>query len=153
MSRWPSGANPAAFPRLCGAHYSAGTAVAVSRVARTRILSTGTTSAIGADGGETSLANLVLLCRHHHRAVHEGGFSCERRPQGEIVFTDARRQPISDGAPLPGFAGDLSAWLDTFIFDGATDCTRENAIDHDSCRAKHGAGERMDWDLAVAVLF
>jgi len=31
-----------------------------------------------ADGGETSLDNLVLLCRHHHRLVHEGGFSVVR---------------------------------------------------------------------------
>jgi hypothetical protein len=26
-----------------------------------------------ADGGPTALSNLVLLCRRHHRAVHEGG--------------------------------------------------------------------------------
>ena len=28
------------------------------------------------DGGATSLDNLMLLCRRHHRAVHEGGFKC-----------------------------------------------------------------------------
>lgn len=27
-----------------------------------------------ADGGETRLSNLVSLCRHHHRLLHEGGY-------------------------------------------------------------------------------
>jgi len=30
------------------------------------------------DGGETRLENLVLLCRYHHRLVHEGGFDCPK---------------------------------------------------------------------------
>jgi hypothetical protein len=33
-------------------------------------------------GGETSLWNLVLLCRRHHVAVHEGGWKLERGPDG-----------------------------------------------------------------------
>lgn len=38
-----------------------------------------------AHGGETSLDNLVLLCRRHHRLVHEGGFRVAREAGG-IVF-------------------------------------------------------------------
>jgi predicted restriction endonuclease len=29
----------------------------------------------GAQGGATELDNLVLLCRHHHWCVHEGGWT------------------------------------------------------------------------------
>ncbi|MFV2091189.1 MAG: HNH endonuclease, partial [Pseudomonadales bacterium] len=35
-----------------------------------------------ANGGETKLANLVLLCRRHHRYVHEQGFVVERSSNG-----------------------------------------------------------------------
>jgi hypothetical protein len=34
-------------------------------------------------GGATSLDNLVLLCRVHHRAVHEGGWRLHRDPGSE----------------------------------------------------------------------
>lgn len=34
-----------------------------------------------ADGGSTSLDNLVLLRRHHHRAVHEGRTSLPHAPR------------------------------------------------------------------------
>ena len=97
-----------------------------------------------ADGGETSLNNLVLLCRHHHRLVHEGGFGCRRTDTGEIVFTDRRERPFAEGSPLPGLGVDLDAWLDRHVF--------EQGIDHDSCRAKMTAGERMDWNMAVAAM-
>lgn len=35
-----------------------------------------------ADGGETSLDNLVHLCTHHHRLLHEGGFTVRAKPHG-----------------------------------------------------------------------
>jgi Domain of unknown function (DUF222)/HNH endonuclease len=38
-----------------------------------------------ADGGETKLGNLVLLCRHHHRAVHEGRWRLAITPDGEVT--------------------------------------------------------------------
>ncbi len=40
-----------------------------------------------ADGGATKLANLVTLCRFHHRAVHEGGMRVERLHDGAWRFT------------------------------------------------------------------
>jgi hypothetical protein len=36
-------------------------------------------------GGPTDLANLALLCRTHHRAVHEGGWRLARAPDGRLT--------------------------------------------------------------------
>ena len=49
-----------------------------------------------AQGGPTTLSNLALLCRRHHRAVHEEGYQVDRQPDGALQF----RRP--DGRPLPG---------------------------------------------------
>ncbi|MDX6242328.1 MAG: hypothetical protein QOE76_51 [Frankiales bacterium] len=49
--------------------------------------------------GPTCLDNLVLLCRHHHTLVHEGGFGLRMNAQGHPEF----RTP--DGAELPEFPG------------------------------------------------
>jgi hypothetical protein len=38
-------------------------------------------------GGPTDLANLALLCRAHHRAVHEGGWRLDRGPDGRLTAT------------------------------------------------------------------
>src|SRR2546430_7589563 len=37
------------------------------------------------DGGETDLDNLVLLCRRHHRMVHEGGWQLAKTADLQIV--------------------------------------------------------------------
>jgi hypothetical protein len=49
------------------------------------------------DGGETDLENLTLLCTHHHRLLHEGGFSIARDEHGAIVFRRADGRVIPRG--------------------------------------------------------
>lgn len=99
-----------------------------------------------ADGGETSLDNLVLLCRHHHHLVHEGGFNCEKTASGELIFKDQRNAPLPHWSLLPTVGDDdINHWLDQEFFD--------RGIDADTCRSQWYAGERMDWNLAVGHLF
>jgi hypothetical protein len=48
-----------------------------------------------AHGGRTDLSNLIHLCSHHHRLVHEGCYTVEKRAGGAVLF----RRP--DGAVVP----------------------------------------------------
>ena len=99
-----------------------------------------------ADGGETNLDNLVLLCRHHHHLVHEGGFGCEKTAAGKLIFKDQRNTPLPHWSLLPTVGeDDINEWLDREFFD--------RGIDADTCRSQWYAGERMDWNLAVGHLF
>ena len=86
-----------------------------------------------AHGGETSLGNLVTLCRRHHRLVHEGGYSVERLPGERLRFRNPRGAPIPDAPRSP--PGSLAPLL--------TIETRAYAT---------GAGDRMNLDLAVQAL-
>ena len=58
-----------------------------------------------ADGGETSLRNTMLLCRVHHRLVHEGGWTVEWWGRHRhLVFVDPRGQAhgsLRRPPPLP----------------------------------------------------
>jgi hypothetical protein len=49
-----------------------------------------------ANGGETNLENLLVLCTTHHTLVHEGGFAIRRHRSGHWYFV----RP--DGRPLDG---------------------------------------------------
>jgi Domain of unknown function (DUF222)/HNH endonuclease len=92
-----------------------------------------------AQGGETGLDNLVLLCRRHHRLVHEGRYSVERVSRDELRFRDRCGAPIPD-APRPPPGG-----LDCLLHRN-----RPFAIDAGTYHS--GAGDRMDLDLAVDAL-
>jgi hypothetical protein len=43
-------------------------------------------------GGPTDLENLALLCRAHHRALHEGGWRLTRQPDGRLTATPPHRK-------------------------------------------------------------
>lgn len=95
-----------------------------------------------ARGGPTSLDNLVQLCSHHHRLVHEGGFCVEalgnrglqfRRPTGEVIATVPAAQPAS-GADLE-----------------CQNRTRGLDIDAHTCFPR-SAGDPLDYGLAVMCL-
>jgi hypothetical protein len=72
-----------------------------------------------ADGGATALHNLVLLCRRHHRLVHEGGYRVDVdafgrsrfvRPNG-AVLDDAPRISATGTLPSPNGRGTrFPAW-------------------------------------------
>jgi hypothetical protein len=53
-----------------------------------------------AQGGPTTLSNLALLCRRHHRAVHEEGYQVARQPDGELCFRRPNGQLLPE-VPAP----------------------------------------------------
>ena len=79
-----------------------------------------------ADGGHTSIDNLVLLCRRHHRLVHEGGFGVEKtgggrirfsRPDGRVIEAHPQLSPTGNHRGLlasnreTGEAIDAAGWI------------------------------------------
>ncbi len=111
-----------------------------------------------ADGGETSLSNLVTLCHHHHHLVHEGGYGV-RKVDGKIEFTTPRGRPIAPG-------GRRELWRQwRFRGNGAVDpqvdsgevplaaYNRRHGVTVDSETARCGwRGERLDYGLAMERL-
>lgn len=88
-----------------------------------------------AHGGETTLENLVLLCRRHHRAVHEGGYRVDREgrffnPWGHEV-PHVPHLTAADSPALP---------------------ERNGALTIDATTFGTGTGERLDLAAAVDAL-
>src|SRR5205809_4011070 len=54
-----------------------------------------------AHGGPTTLSNLTMLCRRHHRAVHEEGGQVRRQPNGELCFRRPDGTLLVESPALP----------------------------------------------------
>ncbi|MDE0260050.1 MAG: DUF222 domain-containing protein [Gammaproteobacteria bacterium] len=54
-----------------------------------------------ADGGETSLRNTLLLCRRHHRAVHEGRVKVSVNGDGTVLFFTPKGSMLVDAPRAP----------------------------------------------------
>jgi hypothetical protein len=52
-------------------------------------------------GGPTSKDNCFLVCRYHHRVLHEGGWHAEGRADGSLVFVDPDGRRVPEVAASP----------------------------------------------------
>jgi hypothetical protein len=52
------------------------------------------------------LSNLAMLCRRHHRAVHEEGYQVDRQPDGALCFRRPDGRLVPEVPPPPEVAGD-----------------------------------------------
>ena len=99
-----------------------------------------------AAGGVTRLDNLVRLCRRHHRAVHEGGFTVTLDPDGTARFCRPDGRPLPAAPPAPRWEGPpLAPILARLNAAGIT-------IGAETGRP-HWHGERLDEVWAIDVLW
>jgi hypothetical protein len=95
-----------------------------------------------AHGGTTEIANLIQLCHHHHRLVHEGGYEVDVGPSGRPRF----RNPHGWTIPAQGEVATASG----------TSLRRQNHrvgidVTPDTCRPLF-PGDRLDYGIAVGGL-
>src|SRR5262249_48615969 len=65
------------------------------------------------DGGETTLRNMIQLCRFHHTQVHEGGYTLALAEGGAPMFLDPQGRAALPPRPLPlaaGLASQAEPW-------------------------------------------
>jgi len=98
-----------------------------------------------AQGGPTTLSNLAVLCRRHHRAVHEDGYQVDRQPDGELRFRRPDGRLLPDVPRPPGVPRDpvkvLRARHDA-----------EGLVLHARTSTPGWLGERLDVGWAIDVL-
>ena len=98
-----------------------------------------------AQGGPTTLSNLTMLCRRHHRAVHEEGYQVDRDHHGELRF----RRP--DGRLLPDVPRPSTVPADAVSVLRAQNHV-QGAVPDARTAIPFWRGERLDVGYAIDVL-
>jgi 5-methylcytosine-specific restriction endonuclease McrA len=98
-----------------------------------------------AEGGPATLSNLVLLCRRHHRAVHEEGYQIDQTPDGALQFRRADGRPLPEVSPPPALPADP---VEALRAQHATQGLRLHA----RTSLPGWRGERLDVGWAIDVL-
>jgi len=98
-----------------------------------------------AQGGPTTLSNLALLCRRHHRAVHEEGYEVDRQPDDELRFRRPDGRLLSEVPRPPEIPSDAVKVLRA-RHDG------EGLVLHARTATPPWLGERLDVGWAIDVL-
>jgi hypothetical protein len=92
-----------------------------------------------ANGGETTLGNLICLCKRHHVLVHDKGIIISTAG-GAFTFFQPDGTPIPDSPPLPGGSA-----------DGLRD-SHDADLDWHTIIPPH-SGERLDLRMAIWICF
>ena len=99
-----------------------------------------------ADGGPTRLDNLVLLCRRHHRAVHEEGFLVRMGASDDATFCWPDGRPFPAVAAAPRWSGLPLAPADARLAAAGIEIGPDTAT-------PDWHGERLDLGYAIDVLW
>ncbi len=91
------------------------------------------------NGGRTSLANLISLCKRHHMLVHERGYLIAAAPGGAFTFCTPGGTVIPPSPALPGADGAIDSFHDADITPGTI--------------VPPWYGERLDLDYAIYTCF
>ena len=103
-----------------------------------------------ADGGETSLENLVTLCRYHHRSLHRGEYRiAHSKENGTLIFLDGTGSRMPSTI-YPQFPSDGSA-TESVQRLRAEHADRDVEIDATTA-VTAWQGERMDYSTAIEWL-
>ena len=97
------------------------------------------------NGGETTPDNMTLLCTHHHKKLHEGGFSIVKDADDTLRFVTA------DGRTIPRCGYRLEDFVDDDIGD-ETESVDENPSREGFCTTTVQRGLRTSGSTRTAAV-